>query len=361
MRNLGLILAWTIALSGCATDDDPPIDPPPPPPPPQPTALAACADPATPMTTAWQVDNLHAPITAMTRTDRTVVLASEDGFVKTWILPADGGAPSDEPVYGTPLLIEGTRFDAVAAAPSAIAGIDAGGRAFLWDPAGGALRDPIDMMSSAGTFVAVDEHLRWLVGGTADFAGGLTITALDGGTPQGPLETTLWGAQAAAIGHGGVWAIAGDWYGCPALELRDPRDPATVTAYWDACHWDGPMINSGSLRDVEIDPYATSAIAVGDGVFTRFDLAAIAPGPTTLTQIEARLDDVVWLHGDDLAITLGPGGDGLSSLGVWSLDGELLRSETIEASAGLDVDLAAGTILTAGVDGQLSARRCATD
>jgi hypothetical protein len=363
MRNLAsLVLAWSM-LFGCATDsDDPPIEPPPiDPPPTEPTALARCADPDVPVTRAWQVDNLHAPVSALTRAGRTVVLASDDGAVKTWILPADGGAPSSEPVYGTPLVDEGDRFAALAAAPpgptAAIAGIDTAGRAHVWHADGGELRDPIDMMASGGSFVAVDEQLRWLVGGTDAFAGDLTITPLDTGTPQGPLATELWGAADAEIGHGGNWVTVGDWYGCVAVETRDPRDPATVTGYWDGCHWDGPQL-SGKFASVDLDPYATTALAVGGGVFARFDLTRLGGGPTHHAQIEARLEHVVWLHGDDLALTLGPGADGTSQLGVWSLGGELLRTATIEAAIGITVDLEAGTIVTASADGLLRGHTC---
>jgi hypothetical protein len=355
MRFHPLLFASLPVLACTSIETDPP-----PPPPPAPSPLARCADRDVPITTAWQVNNLHAPLVAVTRAGLTVAVASADGAVKTWILPAAGGAPAvGTPRYGTPFVDEGEVVPALAAARGAIAGLDGRGRAHLWNEEGEVMRAPAPLVPGAGVFVAIDEDRRWLAGGTAAFAGELAVTDLASGATTGPLATALWGATAAAIGHGGAWVTVGDWYGCHGIELRDPRDPAAATAYWDACHDPDEPPRHGSFRAVALDPDATAALAAGDGLLARFDLAALETGPVEAFATDDRLDHVAWLAGDGLALTLGPGDEGTSTLAVWSVEPLApLRSVAVPEAIGLAVDAEAGVVILAGGDGLLRGLAC---
>lgn len=355
------LLAAPLAV-GCGSSADPGDDMPPGDDvPPDPTVLARCADPAKPITSAWEVDNIRAPLVAQTQLGSTILVTSGDGAVKTWDLPAAGGAPN-APHYGTPFVDEGVIVPALAAAPPgpvpAFVGLDAAGFAYLWGVDGSTLHDPIALVSSMGAFVAVDADLRWIAGGTDEFGGAMGVADLGTGELEGPLATEMWNVTDAEIGHGGKLVTVGHWYGCPAIELRDASDPTVVTAYWDGCRGDAAMLQ-GWLRAVALDPTATEAIAVGDGLFLRFDLANLAAGPTQVVQNDQRYDEVIWSAADELALTLGPAGETESTISVWStVDHQVTRTTTVPAAIGLTVDADAGVLITARADGMVRGDRC---
>jgi len=357
---LALIALLLAPLSTACSTDAPGDDQPGDDQPPAATALARCADPAAPITAAWEVDNIRAPLVGLASIGSTILVSSEDGAVKTWLLPDAGGAPS-APTYGTPFVEDGDVVPALAAATGstpAFAGLDAHGRAYVWGPTGGLLEDPISLVETGGTYVALDDGHHWLAGGTADFAGGLTVVDLDTLERHGPLETAMWGVAAAELGRDGALVTVGDWYGCPAIELRDAHDPTVVTAYWDGCHWDGPMLE-GWLRAVAIDPSGTRAIAVGDGIYARFDLATLAAGPVALVQNATLYTDVAWSIGDEVAFALGTAPEATPTIDVWSTtDDQIVRRAPVSPSIGLTVDPASGLLITASADGMVRGDRC---
>jgi hypothetical protein len=347
---LASLLAAPLAL-GCS--DDAPVAPDGPPPG-TPTALARCADPARPITPAWEVDNIRTPLLALTQLGSTIVVASGDGAVKTWVL--DGaGSPSD-PAYGTPFVDDGDVVTALAAGAGAIAGLDGNGWSRLWSTTGAVLHPPLALTPAAGTYVAVDEHQRWIAGGS-EVSGGPSVANLETGVVDGPLATEMWNVTDAVSGHGGRLVTVGHWYGCPAIEHRDPREPGRVLGYWDGCR--GALAATGWLRAVALDPYATTAIAVGDGLVMRFDLSNLAAGPVAVAETTARLDAVQWSADDEVAITLGTDPDGGSTLTAWTTDDLVARRAIdVPAAIGLSVDRTTGLLITARADGMVRADRC---
>ncbi len=344
-----------LALVGC-TDaaPPPPIDPET-----EPSALAGCADPAVAVAQRWQVDNLHDPITSIARTGRTVVVATSDGAVKTWEIAA-AGATETRPLYGEPIVDQGVALGALAAGPGAgIAGVDVEGQGRVWMADGAEVVPARALVPAAGALVAVDDQLRWLVGGTEAFAGDLTIAELATGAIRGPLPTQLWHASAAHLGRGDRWVTVGDWYGCPAIDVRDPRAPEVEVGYWDACRGDGGSMQGGWFHAVAVDAAATTAIAVGDQLVATFALGAVGAGPTATATTDVRIDRVARLDGDGLAITLAQRGDA-SELTWWSLaDLTVRRTETITAAVDIAVDPEAGLVIAASADGLLRGYACA--
>ena len=349
-----LTVAVVLAAAGGCVDGEPPTDPPLP----TPSALARCADPAVALEERWLVDNLHDPITAIARTGRTVVVASADGALKVWQTSAAGAAET-RPTYGTPIVDEGTALGAIAAGPDgAIAGVDVDGQARLWRVDGSELAPARAMLPAAGSLVAIDYQRRWMVAGTRDFAGDLTIADLDAGTRVGPVQTILWGVTATHLGGDDRWVSAGHWYGCPALELRDPRAPEAALASWDACRDAVGAQHTGWFRALAVDDTATEALVVGDNLLATFTLASLDDGPTALATTDVRLDRVVRLDGDRLAITLAARGDA-SELTWWSLDDlTARRTVTIPAAVDLVVDAEAGLLVAASADGLLRGYAC---
>ena len=356
-----LALASTAALPACSTDPiepDPtpdggvPIDPP--------TALARCAAPAGTIEAAWEVDNVRDPLISQAQFGTTILLGSGDGAVKSWLLDGQG-TPSD-PAYGTPFAEEGFPVTALAAAPAggmpAFVGLDSYGQARLWSTNGFEIQPALSMTSTPGAYVATDDQLRWIAGGTADHGGALMIAELATGAIAGPLETPMWNITDAEFGRGGRLVTVGHMYGCPAIEVRDASTPAAVVGYWDGC-LNGGML-SGWLRAVAVSPDATQAIAVGDGLIMRFDLADVAAGPVDLEQTYTQLDRVEWSAADAVAITLGPDpATGGSTLTVWSTaDLAVARRTSVPGAIGLTVDPAAGLLVTARADGMVRADRC---
>jgi hypothetical protein len=335
--------------------------------PPQPTSLERCADPETAVEPAWEVDNIRAPLIGLTVLDRTILVSSEDGAVKTWDLPAAGGAPT-APHYGTPFIDDGQVMRAIAAATpggtDGFVGLDVTGRAHVWDPSGTALADPIQLVAEEGTFVALDADHTRVAGGTAAFAGGLAVADLATGEVTGPLETELWGIAAARFASTGALVSVGHWYGCAAIEVRDAADPSVVTGYWDSCHWDGPQVQ-GWFTAVAIAPDGSQAIAVGDSGYARFDLADIAAGPIALVQGPQPFRHVEWSVGDELAFAMGPSivDEGASTVVVWSApttgEGDaVLRETDVPLAIGFALDPAAGLLLSAGSVGLVRGHAC---
>ena len=325
--------------------------------PPTPTALARCADPALPIAQAWEVDNIHAPLRGQTQLGETILVSSEDGAVKTWNLPAAGGAPT-APHYGTPFVDEGTVMPALAAGGSAFAGLDATGAVHVWDTGGAALADPFLLLPDPGTFVAIDHDARFVAGGSVEGTP-LAIADVGVGETSGALATQMWNVAGAAFTRDGKLVTVGHWYGAPAIELRDPADPATVVAYWDGAHSPDEMQYSGWLRAIAISPDSTQAIAVGDGWLMRFDLANLAAGPIAAVPADGSYDHVVWSVADDVALTLGPAGETDAALTVWSTaTNPALRTTTVPAAIGLTVDADAGVVIMARADGKVRGDRC---
>jgi hypothetical protein len=362
MPNLRFALAVALAaLPACSGD---PVEPGPPdgaPPVVTPTALARCAAPDGTIEAAWEVDNVRDPLVAQAQLGATILLASEDGAVKSWLLDGEG-TPSD-PAYGTPFAEEGFAVTALAAAPAggmpAFVGLDSYGQAKLWSENGFEIRPALAMVSAPGAYVAVDDQLRWIAGGTADHGGALTIADVATGAITGPLETPMWNITDAEFGHGTSRLVTvGHMYGCPAIEVRDASEPAAVLGYWDGC-LNGGMF-SGWLRAVAVSPDATQAIAVGDGLILRFDLADVAAGPVDVEQTYTQLDAIEWSAADAVAITLGPDpATGGSTITVWSTgDLAIARRASIPGAIGLTALPAAGLLVTARADGMVRADRC---
>lgn len=350
---ISLLSLLPLAIVGC-TDADPPPDPDA-----MPSALARCADPAVPLAQRWQVDNLHDPITSIARTGRTVVVATADGALKTWQIAA-AGATETRPLYGEPIVDQGVALGALAAGPgAAVVGIDVAGQARVWSADGAELAPSRALVPTAGTLVATDDQLRWLVGGTDAFAGELMIADLATGAIRGPLPTQLWHATAAHLGRGDRWITVGEWYGCPAIDVRDPRTPDVEVGYWDACRGAGATMQTGWFRALAVDAGATSVIAVGDQLLATFALGSIASGPTAIATSDTRFDRVARLDGDGLAITLAQRGDA-SELTWWSLDDlTVRRTATIPTAVDVAVDAEAGLVIAASRDGLLRGYACA--
>jgi hypothetical protein len=140
VRWLSRALPCVAVVTAACTEPAP--EPPPEPPPLRTSPLAACADPAVALTPRWQVDNLHAPVTAIATSGATLVVGSADGAVKLWHLSTTG-AIERRPGYGTPLREAGTTVAALAAtADGALAAVDLDGAAAAWrldgTPLGGA-------------------------------------------------------------------------------------------------------------------------------------------------------------------------------------------------------------------------------
>jgi hypothetical protein len=364
-----LLTALAAACGGTGDDpgddvvgDDVPGDDEPPPP----TSLARCADPAMPIGEAWEVDNIRAPLTELTAIDRTLLLSSEDGAVKTWILPEGGtdGAPTT-PHYGTPFVDDGAVMPALAAAGEgsdrAFAGLDVNGRAHVWTTAGQSAMEQLDLVTAPGSFVALDGERRWIAGGADLLSGGGFVADLATREVTGPLETLMWNTAAAAFTGDGMLVTVGHNYGCPAIELRDPADPAEAVAYWDGCHWEGEMLNTGWLRAVAVSPDGREAVAVGDGLYARFSLdpTALAAGPTAYVLGETQYSHVAWSAGDDLAFALGLESAAESTIDVWSTATDTLaRGTIVPAAVGIALDPASAVLVTARGDGMVRGDRC---
>jgi hypothetical protein len=332
--------------------------------PPEPTALARCADPALPIDQAWEVDNIRAPLHAQTQLGSTILVTSADGAVKTWNLPATGGAPS-APGYGTPFVDEGDPVSAVGFTPpsgvDAFVGLDALGRAHVWSPTGAVLAEPVallpDALPGTGAFVAIDKDATWIAGGSST---GTPLAVADLATGEvTPLVTEMWNVAAATIA-GDKLITVGHWYGAAAIEVRDLADPATVLAYWDGAHTADGAFFSGWIRAVAVDAGGTTAITVGDGLYLRFDLANVAAGPTAdLMLPDDHFEHLVWSEADDVAIALGPRGETESALTVFStLEDRVTRSVPVPAAIGLSADAEAALVVMARADGMVRGVHC---
>ena len=334
--------------------------PPPPPPGPDPSPLARCADPAVALDERWQVDNIHAPITALTSHRGTVVVGSADGAVKLWNLSA-AGATAVRPGYGEPLTLTGVAAGALATSPDgAVAAVDVEGGTTAWALDGGELMPRRALLPTAGDLVALADDGATLLAGTAEFAGDLQVLDLLAGTATA-LPTDLWHVEAARA-TGTRWVTAGEWYGCVGVEIRDALAPATRIAMWDACRGTNGTNVQGRFHALALDAAGTSAVVVGDGLIARFDLADLAAGPVAQTATDLRLDRVVRLDGDNVVVTLGHRG-ATAELTWWSLDTlQPLRTATLAAIpeiVDLVVEPVTGVAVTAATDGTLRGHVCA--
>lgn len=345
-----LASSLVLSLVACADPDDPP------PPPPAPSPLARCAAPSAALTTAWQVDNIHAPITAVTASGTTIVVGSADGAVKLWHLARDRAAEL-RPGYGTPLREAGPAVTAVAATADGTAVTldnDLGASAWRLDgtPVGAALA----VTEAPAGFAAVDATgTRLAAASDAPFAP-LALTDLSAATPTRFLETSLWHLTGAAFTDRQVIAV-GDWYGCPGVEVRDHDGGAPAT--WDDCNGAGGGRRQGWFRAVATSADGTTALAVGDGVLARFDLADVTAGPTAIVTTDLALEQVALLEGDGVLVTLGRAGDA-AELTFWDLDDlTRLRSHPAAAGVGLTVEPTAGIAVVTAADGTLTGLACA--
>ncbi|MBK9034848.1 MAG: hypothetical protein IPL61_26895 [Myxococcales bacterium] len=331
---------------------------PPPPPPVPPSPLARCADPAVAVTTRWRVDNVHAPITALAGAGASFVIASADGAVKPWHLSA-AGATAVRPGYGEPLATSGVATAALTAtADGTVAAIDVEGGASTWIVAAGALGPRQALLPAAGVAAALDDDGRWLAGATDSFAGDLTLVELATGARVGPLTTTLWHAAAARLAPGDRWLTVGEWYGCPAIERRDLADPTAAAVAWDTCNGAGGGLAQGWFRSLATDPSGASVVAAGDQLIARFDSDQLAAGPRALATTDVRIDRVLRLDGDGLAVTLAQRGDG-AELTWWTLaDLRPVRTEPIAAAVDIAIEPTTGVIVAASADGLVRGYAC---
>ena len=353
-RSTSFVLAAGLTLGAACTEG---AGPPGQPPVGTPSALARCADPAVALTTRWEVDNLHDPITSIARTGTTVVVASADGALKIWETGA-GGAAERRPTYGDPIVQAGVALSAIAAgAEATVASVDVEGRARLWSAGGAELRAPMALLAGAGALIAFDEQRRWLVGGTAGFAGELAIADLASGAVHAPVATQLWHATAAQL-TGDRWITAGDWYNCPAIDVRAPSAPDAELAYWDNCRSDTGTDAEGWFRALAVDASGTELLAAGDQLLATFALASVAGGPTAIAATDVRIDRVGRLDGDRLAISFATRGE-VSELTWWSLaDLTARRTATIAAAVDVAIDPELGLIVAASADGILRGYTC---
>lgn len=354
-----LVLPWSLLwLAACGESPTGPGPDPDPDPDPEPSALARCADPAVALETRWQVDNLHDPITSIARSGGTVVVASADGALKIWEVAATG-ASETRPTYGTPIVDRGVPLGAIATAPgAAIATVDTEGQARVWAADGSVLHPPRALTPTAGALAAIDDDLRWLGAGTAEFGGQLALADLAAGTST-PVTSQLWNATRTHLGRGDRWITAGHWYGCHAFEVRDPRDPAVETGYWDSCRGAGGPQLVGWFRDLAVAADGDELVAAGDQFIATFALDGLARGPLATAMPDVVLQRVARLDADRLAITLATRGE-TSELTWWSLDDlTVRRTVTIPAAVDMTVDPGRGLVITASAGGLLRGHACA--
>lgn len=349
-------IAAVLLASAACTESTPT----PPPPGPDPSPLARCADPAVALEQRWQVDNLHAPITALTSHRGTVVVGSADGAVKLWNL-SPAGATAVRPGYGEPITLTGAAVGALATSPDgAVAAVDVDGGTSAWALDGAELMPRRAVLPAAGALVSLAADGATLLAGTAEFAGDLRVVDLGADTAT-ELLTELWHVEAARA-TGTRWVLAGEWYGCVAVEVRDTAAAETRVALWDACRGTGGTSAQGRFHALALDAAGTSAVVVGDGLIARFDLADVEAGPVAQTATDLRLDRVVRLDGDDVVVTLGHRG-AAAELTWWSLDTlQPLRTAALPAlpeTTDLVVEPVTGVAVTAAADGTLRGHACA--
>ena len=355
VRWLSRALPCVAVVTAACTEPAP--EPPPEPPPPRTSPLAACADPAVALTPRWQVDNLHAPVTAIATSGATLVVGSADGAVKLWHLSTTG-AIERRPGYGTPLREAGTTVAALAAtADGALAAVDLDGAAAAWRLDGTPLGGADFAVRSRPLGAALDPSASILAIAAEDPRAQLAVFDVAAGTARPASPTWLWHTTTAAVTAERVVAV-GDWYGCPAIEAR-PRGELTTTFYWDDCNGAGGTNRQGWFRALAVTADGRGAIAAGDRVLARFDLDDLTAGPRAVATVDVDLRRVVILEADGLLVTLGGTGDG-TALTWWRLDDLVpVRTEPVEADVDLAVEPTTGVAILVAASGVITGLACA--
>ena len=354
-RWLSRALPSVAILTVACTEPDP--DQPPEPPPPRTSPLAACADPAVALTARWQVDNLHAPVTAVATSGATLVVGSADGAVKLWHLSTTG-AVERRPGYGTPLREAGPTVATLAAtADGALAAVDQGGAAAAWRLDGTPLGGAAAAAPGRAVGAALAPGAALLAIASDDAQTQLTVVDLTAGTATPARPTWLWHTTAAAVTPQRVVAV-GDWYGCPAIETR-PRGDLTATVYWDDCNGTGGAFRTGWFRALALTADGRGAIAAGDRMLARFDLDDLTAGPRAVAPVDVDLRRVVVLEADGLVVTLGGAGDA-TALTWWRLDDLVaVRTEPVAADVDLAVEPTTGVAILVAASGLITGLACA--
>ena len=355
VRWLSRALPCVAVVTAACTEPAP--EPPPEPPPPRTSPLAACADPAVALTPRWQVDNLHAPVTAIATSGATLVVGSADGAVKLWHLSTTG-AIERRPGYGTPLREAGPTVATLAAtADGALAAVDQGGAATAWRLDGTPLGGAATAVPGRPVGAALAPGGELLAVAGDDLRTQLTVVDLTAGTATAATPTWLWHTTTAAVTTERVVAV-GDWYGCPAIETR-PRGDLTANRYWDDCNGAGGALRQGWFRALALTADGRGAIAAGDRLLARFDLDDLTAGPRAVATVDVDLRRVVLLEADGLLVTLGGTGDG-TALTWWRLDDLVpVRTEPVEADVDLAVEPTTGVAILVAASGVITGLACA--
>jgi hypothetical protein len=325
------------------------------------TALDRCAEPGVALTQAWNVDNLHGRIVALTiAADGTAVVATEDGAVKQWSLGVDAGAaplPGGRPSYGVPFDDGGAPVRAVAVAGDRVLGAGNDGTLRQW-----ALSDasalPAQTMKIPLTAVAgLDDG----VGVIADenFGGGIRTVSLSDGETSAPFETSLWGVTTMLRTDDALF-VAGHDYGIAAVERRDPSAPETVTGVWDPeGAGGGGEFLQGWVTSIAVSTDGSTLVAGSDGangglgfVFT-IDPDNLLPGPTFVVEQAGVRAVAVTATGGHVAIAT----DGHVALHPADLSAAI-GGVDVEDPVALAIDPSGERLIVASGDGHLRAFTC---
>lgn len=325
------------------------------------SALDRCAEPGVALTEAWNVDNLHGRIVALTiAEDGTAVVATEDGSVKQWSLGVDADAaplPGGRPSYGVPFDDGGAPVRALAVAGDRVLGAGTDGALRQW-----ALADasalPVQTMKLPLTAVAGLDAERGVIA-DENFGGGLRSISLATGAASEPFETSLWGVSTMVRTDDALF-VGGHDYGIAAIERRDPAAPETVAGVWDPeGAGGGGEFLQGWVTSLAVSADGSTLIAGSDAtaggvgfVFT-IDPEDLQPGPTAVLELTGVRAVAVTGTGAHVAIAT----DGHVALHPADLGGAI-GGVDVEDPVALAIDPSGERLIVASGDGHLRAFTC---
>jgi len=347
---------FAVCLSLCACTGNEDVDPPDP----DISGVAKCFDNGDSLAEANLINNNvaveHGEITdIIIGSTGQIAVASTDGAIKLWSTRDGSGSTLGVANYdtafgsGNPIVralaysVDGTRIVSVS---------DAGVVA-LWDATIGAGLNELTFGEFPGAAVAISEDATKVAVADESYAGNLTVWSPADGTSIGPLETRLWFAHAVMFLPGSQALVtAGDEYGTPMVEIRDPAEPATVTGTWLA------PFEAGTVVDLALSPDGERLVAVGTGYVAVLDLTSMADEEpaAVITQIPDH---------DPVSVTTTPNGDYFVTVGsegtlrVWDLATatQLQSDELVGAIAG-DLEASGELLVTAESGGVIRVLSC---
>jgi hypothetical protein len=232
-------LIASLFLTACAVPTDPGVDEPdgydPDPVPTETTQLAVCAAGDGVLEAGWSVDNGHGAVSALTMSaSGSAALAGADGTIKLWDISSgeldwSSDRVSDPAaVYGSEMPTDGPlnalSFDDTG---TYIAGGDDAGMVAQFTAETGLAHAAWEVGTEPVTAVAQGFEGQQLASATTAFGGELR-TWYQASGPEGDVhQTDLWFVNALRF-DGEEFAVAGDVYGEPAVELRSSSFPTVV-------------------------------------------------------------------------------------------------------------------------------------